>query len=302
MGATSGPLKLSVAIVCRDNEATIGRTLESVERLLGHSVAGGIGGGEIVAVDSGSTDGTIGLLEKHGARVIPSAWLGYVKTKQLALESCRAEWVLCLDSDESVEPDLAESIRAAVAPSPAPGGGGGRVVEAGGGRNGPGSVSCIGGYELNRKVYYRGRALNHAWQPEWRLRLVRREGARWTGLDPHDSLQPASGSRIERLAGTLRHDSIGTFAEFFAKQARHGALMARSLHETGKRGSYARLVLSPVGAVLKQLLLKSAWRDGYPGWLAAAATGVGAAVKHGVLLEMGKGERGVWQGRMQNRE
>src|SRR4029077_4245626 len=88
---------LSVAIVCKDNAATIGRTLDSVRGLAG----------EIVAVDSGSTDGTIGMLDAAGARVIRSEWLGHVKTKQKAMEACTRDWVLCLDSDESLEPELA---------------------------------------------------------------------------------------------------------------------------------------------------------------------------------------------------
>jgi glycosyltransferase involved in cell wall biosynthesis len=71
------PLQLSVAIVCRNNEATIGRTLESVRGL----------GAEIVAVDSGSVDGTIGLLEAAGARIIRSDWKGFFATKQLALDA-----------------------------------------------------------------------------------------------------------------------------------------------------------------------------------------------------------------------
>ena len=69
---------------------------------------------EIVAIDSGSTDGTIPLLERHGARVVRSQWLGHVKTKQLALEACTKPWVFSIDSDESLEPDLAASIRAAL--------------------------------------------------------------------------------------------------------------------------------------------------------------------------------------------
>ena len=69
------PLPLSVAIVCRNNERTIGRTLESVRGLAA----------QIVAVDSGSTDATIHLLESHGAEVIRHQWLGHIKTKQLLI-------------------------------------------------------------------------------------------------------------------------------------------------------------------------------------------------------------------------
>ncbi|MEO0631963.1 MAG: glycosyltransferase, partial [Planctomycetota bacterium] len=87
-------MKLSVAIVCKNNADTIGRTLDSV-RHLDDSM-------EIVAVDSGSTDDTKPMLREAGARVIESDWLGFVKTKNKALAECTGEWVLALDSDESV--------------------------------------------------------------------------------------------------------------------------------------------------------------------------------------------------------
>lgn len=252
--ATSPLTALSVAIVCRNNGDTISRTLDSIAGLAG----------EIVAVDSGSTDGTIPLLERHGARVIKTEWRGHVATKQMALEACRGHWVLSLDSDESLEPDLRESVRAAVERDSA----------------------AVDGYEVNRKVWYRGRPLNYAWQPEPRLRLVRRDRARWGGLDPHDKLEVVGAGRTASLPGTLRHDSISTFSEFMAKQAVHARTMAASLHAAGRKGSLLSLVVSPPGAFLKQLVLKQAWRDGWPGWLAAASTAAGALMKHAALVEM----------------
>ena len=249
-------LPLSIPIVCRNNEATIGQTLESVAGL----------GAEIVAVDSGSTDGTIALLEKHGARVIRSDWKGHVATKQMALEACTQPWALSLDSDESTEADLRASLAAVLAGGP-----------------------TAAGYEINRKVFYRSRPLNHAWQPEYRLRLVRRESARWTGLDPHDRLE-VSGA-VERLPGTIRHDSIGSFAEFLAKQAAHSRTMAASMHAKGHRGSLLKVITSPPGAFLKQMVLKQAWRDGWPGWLAAGSTAAAALMKHIDLIELSRSER-----------
>jgi glycosyltransferase involved in cell wall biosynthesis len=259
------PVSISIAIVCRNNEQTLARTLDSVRDLVREF--GGERGdrGGVVAVDSGSTDGTIALLESHNARVIRSPWLGHIRTKQLALEACTGDWVLSLDSDESPEPDLVASIRAALT------------------QNDP----AVAGYELNRKVYYRGVPLNHAWQPEWRLRLVRRGTCAWGGHDPHDVLAPlAPNARVQRLAGMLRHDSITSFAEFLIKQAAHSRTMAASLHAAGVRSSYTRLLVSPVGAVFKQLVLKRAFLDGWPGWLAAASTGASALMKHAMLIEL----------------
>ncbi len=250
------PLPLSVSIVCKNNEPTIARTLDSVAGLAS----------EIVAVDSGSTDGTISLLEKHGARVIRSPWLGFVKTKQLALDSCTQEWVLCLDSDESISDDLRAQIQHAE------------------------TLAGLShdGFSLRRKVFYRDRPLNFAWQPEWRLRLVRRGRAHWKGLDPHDQLALLDTQAVERRldSGFIRHDSISTWAEFFAKQAQHARTMAQSMHREGATPSYFRLTTSPIGAFLKQILLKQAWRDGWPGWLAAASTASGSLMKHAILFEL----------------
>lgn len=246
---------LSIAIVCKDNIATIWRTVESVRDLAA----------EIVAVDSGSTDGTIELLERVGARVIRSEWLGHIKTKQKALEACTREWVLCIDSDESLEPELIASIRAAIT----------RPQQAG-----------ADGFEVNRRTYYRGRPLRHVWQPEWRVRLVRRGAAAWAGFDPHDSLRLTGDRPAARLPGHLRHDSFPTFSEHMRKQWSHATTMANSLHRAGVRGSYLRLLCSPAGAFLKQLVIKQGFRDGYPGYLAAASTAVAALIKHATLIEL----------------
>ncbi len=257
---------LSVAIVCRNNEATIGRTLKSVDGLAD----------EIVAVDSGSTDGTIGLLQRHGAKVFQTEWQGYVATKQAALEACTQELILSLDSDESLDPTLASAIRTLVAVNREHAETGARLVD---------------GWMVNRKVFYKDKPLDHAWQPEHRLRLVRRGRAKWTGIDPHDRLEVEPGGKVETgcLAGFVRHDSVGTFAELIRKQAEHARLTAASLHASGKRGRLPNLVFSPAGAFMKQMVIKQAWRDGWPGWLAAGSMAAYALAKHIALIEMSRG-------------
>lgn len=281
-------LPLSIAIVCKSNAATIGRTLDSVRDLAS----------EIVAIDSGSTDETIPMLEAAGARVVRSAWLGHVKTKQMALEHCTQPWILALDSDESLEPDLARAIREAIT------------------RNDP----SVGGYELNRKVWYAGRLLHHTFQPEWRLRLVRQGHARWGGMDPHDKLslvpapphtqpphtqpphtqppntqppntplatQPpaATSFKVLRLPGDLRHDSWATIDEHLARQVSYARISARSLLAHNRRTGGMRLIISTFGALFKQIVLRSAWRDGWRGWAAAGSAAAGTLMKHIILLE-----------------
>jgi glycosyltransferase involved in cell wall biosynthesis len=249
-------MRLSVAIVCKNSADTIGRTLESVKGLAD----------EIVAVDSGSTDATLDLLTKADATIIESDWLGYVKTKQLALEACSGEWVLALDSDESLLPDLADAIKYAL-----------------------GDPKNHTGFALNRKVFVNSKPLNHAWQPESRLRLVKQSLYHWQGLDPHDHLMPINPAEpISTLAGDLRHDSVSTWPEFIEKQARHAEVMAASMLADGRTPSRFKLLTSPAAAYLKQILLRRAFLDGKDGFIAAKATAKATKLKHLALFRLYK--------------
>jgi glycosyltransferase involved in cell wall biosynthesis len=247
-------LDLCLSVIACDNERTIERTLRSVDGLVRRKIV----------VDSGSKDGTIDVCRACNAEVIAHAWEGHVKQKQFALEQCDTQWVLSLDSDESLDETAVRAVRDAVA----------------------GDDPSVAGYEINRRVWYRGRPLRHAWQPEWRTRLVRRDRARWTGFDPHDRLDVEGW--VRRIHGHIRHDSFTDFQEFLHTAVTHGLTTAQSFHEMGRKGSRLRLMVSPPAAVLKQLLLRSAWLDGWPGWLAAYSAGIGAAVKHVRLLELSK--------------
>ena len=263
-------------IPCRDNQRTIGRVLESVRGLAT----------QLVVIDSGSTDATLDLVNacrgwggdgdgKDACEVllIETHWRGYVKTKQLGLEACSCDYTLWLDSDEPVSPELAASIKEAMADG-------------------------LDAASVNRVVEYRGQLLRHCWQPEHRLRLVRtelvRQGkARFSGIDPHDYLEvdPPHGAPL--IPGTLIHDSFETFAQHLDNQRRLSLTSARSMHALGKRGSALKIVTSPPGAFLKQLVLKGAWRDGYAGWLGAGTSAAGALMKHMMLYEMSRSGGGA---------
>ena len=161
-------LDLCLAVIACDNERTIERTLRSVDGLARRKIV----------VDSGSKDGTIDVCRACNAEVIAHAWEGHVKQKQFALEQCDTQWVLSLDSDESLDETAVRAVRDAVtADDPS-----------------------VAGYEINRRVWYRDRPLRHAWQPEWRTRLVRRDRARWTGFDPHDRLDVEG--RVRRISAS----------------------------------------------------------------------------------------------------
>jgi len=259
---------LSVMIPCRNNTRTIGRVLDSIRGLAT----------QLVVVDSGSTDDTMDLVlacrdwvgeDRCEVVLIETHWRGYIKTKQLALDACTHEFTLWIDSDEPVSPELADGIRDAM----------NRGVEAG---------------KVNRKVEYRGTLVNHCWQPEHRLRFVRTKlakenKARFAGKT-HDYLEVDPPVKPELIRGTLIHDSFETFAQHLENQRHYSYIFAQALHQQGKRGSAWKILTSPPGAFLKQLVLKGSWRDGYAGWLCAGTSAAGALMKHMMLYEMGNEE------------
>ena len=274
MPTTHAP-PLSVAIICRDSERTIARTIESVQGLAR----------QVVAVDSGSTDRTRDILRGAGAEVIEHDWLGFGPQKNLAMAQCREPWTLFLDSDESVEPALAESIRAALA------------------CDDPGVL----GYLVNRKVVLAGRLLEHAWQPERRLRLVRTGWARWSDARVHESLDPLPERRAARIAtlrGDLRHDAIGSITDHLARQAEYARLAALDAREVGRVGSVRALVGSPIAAWGKQMIVRRAFLDGWRGWAAGSISAAASMMKHLAILDATRveghrppdGERGARDG------
>ncbi len=254
------PLDLSVAIMCKDNEDTIRQTLDSIAPLAS----------EIVAIDSGSTDRTMDILREYGARIEEHPWQGYIETCQIALELCTKSWVLAIDTDESIGAALAHSIRTAL----------------------PTAQATTAGFRVNRKVWYRGRYLEHAWQPEWRLRIVRRslipEAIRSMGVEPHhriDWVKPDPNMQLVDLQGDMRHDTIRNLASFLSGQIRLADQGAASMVAQGKRPSRMRIVTSPLGALLKQIVLKKAWRDGWRGWVAAGSAALATLAKYVILFD-----------------
>lgn len=256
---------LSVMIPCRNNERTMGRVLESVRGLAD----------QLVVVDSGSTDTTMDLVnacrrwggdDACEVLLIETHWRGYIRTKQLALDACDRDYILWLDSDEPVTPQLARSIKAAMA----------RGVDAA---------------TVNRVVEYKGKLLRHCWQPEHRLRLVktalvRENKARFNGIDPHDFLEIDPPHSAPLIEGTLIHQSFETFAEHLDNARRLSMVSARSMHGLGMRTSRLKLIVSPPGAFFKQLVLKGAWRDGAAGWLCASTSAAASRMKNMMLYEM----------------
>jgi len=244
-------LPLSVAVITLNEEANLPRCLASVRDLAT----------EIVVVDSGSKDSTEKVAQQFGAKFSVQPWRGHVAQKNLALAACSQPWVLSLDADERVSPELGASLEQLFS-GPAP---------------------SADGYEINRRTFYLGQWVRHAWNPEWRLRLVRREKAQWTGRDPHDRLEV--DGRTARLKGDLLHYSYKDLSDHFTRMIRHARTSADSLERAGRRCRWYHLAISPWLALGKRLILKQGFCDGRRGWIIAYSTFFSVLAKYAFLFE-----------------
>lgn len=245
-----GRLPLSVAIITMNEEANLPRCLESVRSLAA----------EIVVVDSGSTDRTAEIARQAGALFTVQDWPGFTRQKNRSIERCTQPWVLCLDADEAVSAELAEAI--------------GRVL----------TEECrVDGFGVNRRTYYLGAWVWHAWYPEWCLRLVRRGAASWAGEDPHPHL--AVRGEVGRLKGDLLHYSYKDLSDHFGRTIRYARTSAESMDRAGRRCRWYHLVVSPWLAFGKRLVLRQGFRDGRRGWIIAASAFFSVLAKYAFLFE-----------------
>lgn len=259
---------LHVAVLAFNSMRTIEPCLASVAGLAER----------VLVIDSGSTDGTIERCRAAGAVVVHRRWEGMVAQRQFAIDSCAAAagstastastWVLLLDSDESVEPRLAAAMREALDH---------RVAD------------DIGGFEVNRKLWFRGGWLNHAFQPEWRLRLVRPRVARASGRPPHDAVETTG--RVLRLSGDLRHDSWADAGEMLERMAKYARTGAEHGEDLAGGGTLRHILTSPAAAFLKQYTLRGGFLDGWRGAVCSAGAAAGTLMKHVCLMERRKAPR-----------
>ena len=244
-------LPLSVAIITLNEERNLPRCLESIRELAA----------EIVVIDSGSTDGTRAAAERFGAFFEVHPWQGQIAQVGVALKRCTQPWVLCLDADEALSPELSDSIR--------------RIFS--------GGEPSVNGFSINRRTCYLGRWIDHVWYPEWRLRLARRNVAEWIGREPHYVLSVPGATA--RLDGDLLHYSFRDLQDHLHKSIKWARMSAYGSETEARSFPWAGIVISPGWAFFRMLVFKQAWRDGWRGWLIAGVTMVGTFAKYAFIQE-----------------
>lgn len=204
-------LPLSIFIIAQNEADRIGRTIEAARAL----------SDDIVVVDSGSSDGTQALAESLGARVVFNAWPGYGQQKRFAEEQCRHDWLLNLDADEVVPPDLAAEISALFAAGAPP----------------------KDAYKVRIAEIFPGEGAPHrfayALAP---VRLYRKSKGRYSASPVHDRVDLAADASVGRLRGTVHHFSVRSLGEQMDKLNAYSDAQADDLDARGGTLSVFRLV------------------------------------------------------------
>jgi len=249
--------KLSVVVVSYNEEANLGKCLSSVSWA-----------DEIVVVDSFSQDRTVEIARRFTDRVFQHPWLGYGKQKNLALDRATFPWVLSLDADEVVSPELAQEIRSVL---------GGEIQ--------------VSGFALPRMTWYLGRFLRHCWYPDYKVRLFRKDRARWKEQDVHETV--LLDGPCGRLRHPLFHYSFRSVHAHLEALQRYTSLSARQDRLQGRRFPMHRLLGSPWVMFLKLYVLKRGFLDGVPGLIASVLSAFHEFVKYAKLYELHQVDSGA---------
>ena len=246
-------LPLSIPVVTRNEERNLARCLASVADLAS----------EIIVMDSGSTDGTRSVAEHHGARWVEQEWLGFRDQKNAVLRLCTQPWVLALDADEEVSPAMRQDIEAFFAEGP---------------------DKRWAGASFPRKVWFLGRWITHGdWYPDRKLRLARREGARWAGSPEHDFMEV--GGAVLACRGDLHHFSFPDMERYVSKiNVFAGEYLKRQL-AAGRRWSLLPTLTRPAWRFFRAYVLRRGFMDGFPGLWIAWSTAYQTFVRHSRLYE-----------------
>ncbi len=257
MSTTPAKLPVSAVLITLNAASSLAATLETLDFV-----------DDIVIVDSGSTDGTREIAGRFAARLIDQAWLGFGPQKDFAVRQAKHDWVLCVDADERISPELRRGIEQAHA------------------------QPTYQAWRMARCNRFLGRYLRFGeGYPDWNLRFFHRTHARWSDDAVHEHV--LTEAPIGTLKGDLLHDSAETLANYLSKQNRYTSLAADLALARGKRASAGRLVCSPFIRFIKFYLVRQGFRDGLPGLIHIAIGCFNSFLKYAKMLEKQKSDVAV---------
>lgn len=247
-------MKISAVIITFNEEANVADAIASVDWA-----------DEILIVDSNSTDRTVDIAKALGARAIIREWRGFSDQKQFATDSAENDWILSIDADERVSPQLKAEIE--------------NLRQKG---------SKALGYKIPRLTFYMGCPIRHSgWYPDRQLRFFNRTKGHWKDVLVHESFQMDPEAVIDTLNGDILHYTVSSVAEHHKMIGeRYAPLAAEQMFKDGKRSSISKIIMSGPAAFLRTYILKCGFLDGLPGFAIAWFAAQNSFLKNLLLWEL----------------
>jgi glycosyltransferase involved in cell wall biosynthesis len=248
--------KVTVAIITKDEEGNIRDCLESVKWA-----------DEIVVVDNGSTDRTLSICQEYGARIFQEEWKGYSGQKNSAIEKAGNEWVLNLDADERVSPELRQEMQKGLEEN-----------------------QGVDGYWIPRKNFFLGRWIRYCgWYPDLNLRLFRKSRGRFGERAVHERLK-LEGKALT-LTHPLIHETYRSLSDFLRRMDRYSSLAAGEMLREGRKFRLIDPVLRPPFTFLQMYVLRAGFLEGYFGFVLSVLYSYYTFAKYIKLRELKKNDR-----------
>lgn len=245
-------IPLSIALITKNEEENIYSCLQSVAFA-----------GQVVVVDSGSTDRTLEIASGFGCEIYKEQWRGFGRQKQSALDKCRENWILLLDADERIPPETAEIIKKIVNDL--------NVRE--------------DGFSFPRKNFFAGRWIRHAgWWPDEVVRLFRKEAGRMTETAVHEAVEVKG--RIGKLNAPILHFTESRLDKIIQKIDKYSTLGAQEAFAQGKKSSVFSAFARATFAFLQGYFLRLGILDGRPGLILAVTDSINKFFKYAKLSEL----------------
>ncbi len=252
-------MTLSVVLITQNEEANLPRTLDSVMPLVRD------GQGEIIVVDSGSTDRTLEIAGSYGAKLFSEKWKGFAGQKNSAMEKASGDWVLQLDADEPLEPELTEEIRTA-------------LVE----------EKDYVGYFIPRKNFFLGRWIKHGgFYPDPKLRLIRRGAGKFEEYGAHPTIK-VNGPTAQ-LKHAMLHYAYPTLRGYIDHMNSYSSQGAGFAVAQGRRGfNFADIAIRPPLTFVYNYFIRLGFLDGREGLLLHLYHSVYVSWKYAKIWELSR--------------
>lgn len=243
---------LSVVIITFNEERNIARCLNAVKQVAD----------DIVIVDSGSSDKTKEICESFPVNFIENKWNGYSSQKNFANSQAKFDWILSLDADEELSPELIHSIKEAK------------------------NKKETAYYKINRLTNYCGKWIKHGgWYPDIKLRIFDRRYSQWEGAI-HEYISNEKQQKATLLAGDCFHYSYYSLEEHIAQAKKFSELAAQNLYQQGEKPIPFRILFSPMIKFIKNYILQAGFLDGAYGYQIARISVQAAYWKYSKLKQL----------------